>query len=51
MNIANLLLDVWGINVGQSLSVFDVLNEWNQYGQILSKSYISLCQGINSWTC
>ena len=39
MNIANLLLDVWGINVGQSLSVFDVLNEWNQYGQIWSKSY------------
>ena len=44
MDIANLLLDVWGINVGQSLSVFDVLNEWNQYDQILSEGYISLCQ-------
>ena len=51
MNIANLLLDVWGINVGQSLSVVYALNEWNQYGQILSEGYICLCQGINSWTC
>ena len=31
----------------QYLSVFDVLNEWNQYGQILSEGYISNMLNLN----